>query len=166
MANFGKRCTSLQRKSPSHDLQFPQFWWLGDYTGQSWDWDQTILSRIIPGSRLCTVPEDKKIWNFVKLRPPIEEVNDEQSCFHGLRVSLKFRGIIAISSFQSIASISLYCFDWKFQKWKGCTKTSSNVTLHACSWYHFHPDETEDDVMRVYEGTLEQDENKIFGTTN
>ena len=44
-----------------------------------------------------------------------------------------------------------------FQKWKDCNKKSGPDKLrgsHVCNRYHFHKDETEEDVKRIYDDIL------------
>lgn len=99
---------------------------LGDYSGNTWDWDQMLLSRMILESGLCTVPKGNRIWDHVRLSPPAKDFNDRKTCFHGIK------------------------------KWKDCQENKGPTMHPSgvCSRYHFHPRDTEHDVRRVFDAII------------
>jgi len=99
---------------------------LGNYSGYTWDWDQKLLSRMILESGLCTVPGENKIWEMVRLAPPPTAFDDSKTCFHG------------------------------FKKWTDCqsNKGPKKHPSGVCSRYHFHPEDTEQEVKRVFNAII------------
>ena len=57
---------------------------IGDYSKYIWNYDQTILSRIILKSGLCTVSKFNKMWIKTQLTPPEKDFDDSKTCFHGV----------------------------------------------------------------------------------
>lgn len=49
-----------------------------------WDYDQTIISRILMEHQLCAVPPENELWKKVKLTPPEKAIDDSDVCFHGM----------------------------------------------------------------------------------
>ena len=60
---------------------------IGNYSGNTWTYDQVILSRIILESDLCTVPKHNMLWKTTRLIPPEKEIDDSDTCYHGIDVS-------------------------------------------------------------------------------
>ena len=48
---------------------------------QLWDTDQTILTRLILKSRLCSLPGNHRLWATVGLTP--DPFDDSSQCYHG-----------------------------------------------------------------------------------
>ncbi len=95
------------------------------YTGNTWGWDQAIISRILLKTGLCTAPRHLKIWRLSSLDPPDkdDERSDNATCFHGM------------------------------EKWEDCTakKGPLDHPLGKCSRWHFYPTQREKDLLDKYE---------------
>ena len=50
-----------------------------------WDYDQTIVTRILLESGLCSAPADNALWAYIKMKAPKEPANDTEVCFHGMK---------------------------------------------------------------------------------
>ena len=48
-----------------------------------WDYDQKIVTRAILESQICTIPKDNQLWTKLKMTPPMNDVNDTETCFKG-----------------------------------------------------------------------------------
>ena len=140
---------------------------LGNYSGYTWDWDQKLLSRMILESGLCTVPGENKIWEMVRLAPPPTAFDDSKTCFHGFKVIIPHKNIhmrVCMSDVSSqlntehnsIVVRTYVDFLGNLQKWTDCqsNKGPKKHPSGVCSRYHFHPEDTEQEVKRVFNAII------------
>ena len=86
-----------------------------------WNTEQNVLTHLILGRGLCSLPTDHRLWAFLGLDPSQRSLENDERCYHGRDAN---------------------CFA------KGKKKS-------ACRWWHFMPEEDEEELRKKYQEIVE-----------